>query len=122
MSPLLDDIENGFINGIEVDYSFPLPQFPAGPAILRHLVLCVTADHVAVCEICKAIFCGKNPCRRCKCGSTLHVNSNHYYYGEYRKSARYPWPKRRIVDEIETLKAIEDEERKTVAQQMAKES
>ena len=46
LSPFLGDIENGFINGIEVDYRFPLPQFPAGSAILRHLVLCVTADHV----------------------------------------------------------------------------
>lgn len=122
LSPILDDIENGFIDGIEVDYRFSLPQFPAGPAILRHLVLCVTGDHVAICEICKAIFCGKNPCRRCKCGSTLDPNSNHYYYGEYRKSAKYPWPKRNMDDEIETLKNIEDEERKTVAQAMAKES
>lgn len=120
LSPFLDDIEDGFINGIEVEYKLSLPQFPAGQTILRHLVLCVTADHVAVCEICKAIFCGKNPCRRCKCGSTLDVNSNHYYYGEYRKSAKYPWPKRNLADEIETLKTIEDEERKTVAQEMAK--
>lgn len=50
------------------------------------------------------------------------MNSNHYYYGEYRKLARHPCPKRNIVDEIETLKAIEDEEWKTVAQQIAKES
>lgn len=107
LSPILDDIENGFINGIEVEnYSFSLPQFPSGPARLRHLILCVTADHVAICEICKAIFYGKNPCRCCKCGSTLDPNSNHYYYGEYRKSAKYPWPKRNIDDELETLQRI----------------
>lgn len=64
----------------------------------------------------------KTPCRHCKCGSIFNPNSNHYYYGEYRKSAKYPWPKRNMDDEIETLKSIEDEERKTVAQAMAKES
>ena len=79
MSPLLDEIEDGFINGIAVDnYSFTLPNFPSGPATLRHLILCVTGDHVAICEVCKGIFCGKNPCRRCKCGSTLDPSSNHY--------------------------------------------
>lgn len=123
LSPLLDEIEDGFINGIAVDnYSFTLPNFPSGPATLRHLILCVTGDHVAICEVCKGIFCGKNPCRRCKCGSTLDPGSNHYYYGNYRKSARYPWPRRNINDELETLKLIEQEERRTVAQEMAKES
>ena len=123
LSPRLDEIEDGFINGIAVDnYSFTLPNFPSGPATLRHLILCVTGDHVAISEVCKGIFCGKNPCRRCKCGSTLDPGSNHYYYGNYRKSARYPWPKRNINDELETLKLIEQEERRTVAQEMAKES
>ena len=123
LSPLIDDIEDGFINGIEVNnYAFSLPHFPSGPARLRHLILCVTGDHVAICEMCKAIFCGKNPCCRCKCGSTLDPNRNHYYYGGYRKAAKYPWPKRNIDDELEILQRIEDEERKTVAQTMAKNS
>lgn len=123
LSPLLDEIEDGFINGIAVDnFSFTLPNFPSGPAKLRHLILCVTGDHVAICEVCKGIFCGKNPCRRCKCGSILDPGSNHYYYGNYRKSTRYPWPKRNIHDELETLQLIEQEERRTVAQEMAKES
>ena len=123
LPPLLDEIEDGFINGIAVDnYSFTLPNFPSGPAKLRHLILCVIGDHVAICEVCKGIFCGKNPCRRCKCGSILDPGSNHYYYGNYRKSTRYPWPKRNIHDELETLQLIEQEERRTVAQEMAKES
>ena len=99
-----------------------MPDFPSGPATLRHLILCVTGNHVAICEVFKGIFCGKNPCHRCKCGSTLDPGSNHYYYGSYRKSARYPWPKRNINDELETLKLIEQKERRTVAQEMAKES
>lgn len=125
LSPPLDEIEDRVINGIAVDnYSFTLPNFHSGPATWRHLILCVTGDHVAMCEVCKGIFCGKNPCRHCKCGSTLDPGSNHYYryYGNYRKSARYPWPKRNIIDELETLKLIEQEERRTVAQEMAKES
>ena len=62
LPPLLDEIEDGFINGIAVDnYSFTLPNFPSGPAKLRHLILCVTGDHVAICGVCKGIFYGKNP-------------------------------------------------------------
>ena len=82
----------------------------------------VTADHVAMCEICKGLFCGKNPCRRCKCGSTLVLVSNHYYYGDYHKSTKYPWPRRNINEDLQGLHAIEDEGRKTVAQEMAKEA
>ena len=60
--PLLEEIEDGFINGVEVDNNaFSIPQFPCGPAKLRHLILLVTADHVATCEICKGVFCGKKP-------------------------------------------------------------
>ena len=52
----------------------------------------------------------------------MDPGSNHYYYGNYRKSTRYPWPKRNIHDELETLQLIVQEERRTVAQEMAKES
>lgn len=48
--------------------------------------------------------------------------SNHYYYGDYRKSTKYPWPRRNINEDLQGLQAIEDEERKTVAQEMAKEA
>ena len=107
--PLLEEIEDGFINGVEVDNNaFSIPQFPCGPAKLRHLILLVTADHVAMCEICKGLFCGKNPCRRCKCGSTLVLVSNHYYYGDYHKSTKYPWPRRNINEDLQGLQAIED--------------
>ena len=120
--PLISEIEDGFIDGITVNYAYSLPQLPAGIIKLRHILLCFTGDHPAICEVCKAIFCGKNPCRRCKCGSTLIPLTNHYYYGDYRKSARYPWPKRNLEDEIGTVKTIEEEERKTVAETMAKEA
>lgn len=118
--PLLEEIEDGFINGIKVDnYAYLIPEFPSGPAKPRHLILLVTADHVSMCEICKALFCGKNACRFYKCGSPLVPVSNYCYYGDYRKSTKYPWPRRNIDDELQTLQAIEDEERKTVAQEMA---
>ena len=64
----------------------------------------------------------KNPCRRCNCGSTLVPVSNHYYYGDYHKLTKYPWPRRNINEDLQGLQAIEDEERKTVAQEMAKEA
>ena len=120
--PLIEEIENGFINGIEIEmdnYAFSLPQFPSGPAKLRHIILLATGNHVGICKICQSLFCGKNPCCCYKCGSTFIPVSNHYY-GEYWKATKYPWPKRDIDDELETLQAVKDEERKTVAQEMAK--
>lgn len=50
----------------------------------------------------------KNPCRRCNCGSTLVPVSNHYYYGDYHKLTKYPWPRRNINEDLQGLQAIED--------------
>lgn len=80
----LDEIEDGFINGIVVDnYSFILFNFFFGFVILRYFILCVIGDYVVICEVCKGIFCGKNFCCCCKCGSILDFGSNYYYYGNY---------------------------------------
>lgn len=76
-----------------------------------------------MCEVCKGIFCGKNFCYRCKCGSILDFVSNYYYRycGNYRKLVRYLWFRRNINDEFEILKLIEQEERRIVVQEMVKE-
>lgn len=66
--PFIEEIERGFIEGVEVNYSLDTPWGEAGPTKLRHLILLCTADYPAMCELCKSKFCGKSPCRRCKCG------------------------------------------------------
>lgn len=105
-----------FVVGFVPTYLLPERR----PLALDPFLLPLPADHVAMCEICKGLFCGKNPCHRCKCGSTLVPVSNHYYYGDYRKSTKYAWPRHNINEDLQGLQAIKDEERKTVAQEMAK--
>ena len=45
--------------------AIPACDKPAGQAILRHLILCWTGDHMGQCEVGKFIKCGKKGCRRC---------------------------------------------------------
>ena len=114
LAPLIEEIETGFIEGVDVEYTLETPWQEAGPAKLRHLILLYTADYPAMCELCKSKFCGKSPCRRCKCGSSCaSTESNTYYYGDYHKASRFPWPTR-ILDE-KILQEINEEERVSVA-------
>lgn len=114
LAPPMEEIETGFIEGVDVEYSLETPWQEAGPAKLRHLILLCTADYLAMCKLIKSKFCGKSPCPRCKCGiSRANAESNTYYYRDYRKAARFPWPTR-IVEE-KTLQEIIEEERISVA-------
>lgn len=57
-----------------MDYAIPVCGKPAGPATLRHLVLCWAGDHMGQCEVGKLIKCGRNACRRCKVPSKISVD------------------------------------------------
>ena len=114
LHPLIEEIEIGFIEGVDVDYALETEWKDAGPAKLRHLILLCTADYPAMCELCKSKFCGKSPCRRCKCGSSrASEETNTYYYGDYHQAARFPWPKRLVEQNI--LQQVGEEERISVA-------
>lgn len=113
LAPLMEEIETGFIEGVDVEYILETPWQEAGPAKLRHLILLCTADYPAMCELCKSKFCGESPCRRCRCGSSRASAESNTYYGDYRIAARFPWPTR-IVEE-KTLQEINEEERVSVA-------
>ena len=101
LAAFIEEIKTGFIEGIEVNYSLDTPWEKAGPTKLRHLVLLCTADYPAMCELCKSQFCGKSPCRRCECGyKRTSEEATTYYYGDYRRAARFPWPSRIIKEDI----------------------
>ena len=52
----------------------------------------------------------------------MPLGSNHYYYGNYRKSARYSAEKRQLHPEfLASLASLDQEERQTVRQSCAKE-
>ena len=95
LAPFIEEIERGFIEGVEVNYPLDTPWVEAGPTNLRHLLLLCTADYPAMCELCKSKFCGKSPCRSCKCGfKRVSGESTTYYYGDYRRATRFPWSRR----------------------------
>ena len=62
----MNDIVDGFINGIEVQYSADIPEFgiQIGPAVIRHLILLWTGDHPGQCEVAKVKRTGKKACHK----------------------------------------------------------
>lgn len=59
LDPFVADIEDGFINGIQVNYKAATCGKPAGVTTLRHLVLCFSGDHCGLCEVGKFTKMGK---------------------------------------------------------------
>lgn len=121
IEPLIRDIEDGFLNGIQVNYSQPVAGIAPGPTRIRHLLLCWEGDHPAQCEVGKFIKCGKNGCRRCRKVGTWVPHANHYYYPGFRKEARFPTERKDVLDNLQLLKEIEEEERVSVKCGRAKE-
>lgn len=64
LEPLIKDLEEGFINGIPVNYAGTVAGIPPGPTRIRHLLLFWKGDHNGQCEAGKFIKCGKQGCRR----------------------------------------------------------
>lgn len=44
LEPLIKDLEDGFINGIPVNYAATIAGIPSGPTHIRHLLLCWKGD------------------------------------------------------------------------------
>ena len=120
LEPLIKDLEEGFINGIPVNYAATIAGIPSGPTHIRHLLLCWKGDHNGQCEAGKFIKCGKKGCRRCKLQGVFVPASNHYYYPSFRLQGRFPTEEKSILDSLEVLKDIEEEERITVKQEKSK--
>ena len=92
--PLIEEMEDLFINGEEVyfagdhevDGGSPCDEFPT----LRLLPLMITADSKAHCEIGLTGAGGYRGCRRCNLGGTYVRDRRHYYHGDFWHRYRYP--------------------------------
>ncbi|XP_020896396.1 uncharacterized protein LOC110235289 [Exaiptasia diaphana] len=112
LTPLINEIVEGFINGIEVNYSadFPDLNIESGTVVVRHLIMLWTGDHPGQCEVAKFKRTGKKACRRCHiCGKQAEEGSPHYYYGGCRYHARYKWPRRTMEESLHHMKEAEEE-------------
>ena len=113
LTPLIDEIVYGFIDGIEVEYIADFPDFDIqkGKAVIRHLILLWTGDHPGQCEVTKVKRTGKKACRRCHvCGIPLEPGLPHYYYGNCRYHARHNWAIKSLDESIPLMKKADEEE------------
>ena len=122
LEPLIADIEDGFISGIQVNYKLATCGKPAGKAAIRHLILCFSGDHNGLCEVGIFTKMRKSACRRCKPESVYVPETSHYYYPNFRRQARYPADKKNVLDNLELLSDITSEERISVRRRLSKES
>ena len=120
LEPLIKDLEEGFINGIPVNYAASIAGITSGPIHIRHLLLCWKGDHNGQCEAGKFIKCGKKGCRWCKLEGVFVPASNHYYYPGFRVQGRFPTEEKSILNSLEVLKDTEEKERITVKHEKSK--
>ena len=120
LQPLVDEIKEGFINGITVDYVYNGEDIPKGNRI-RCLLLCFTTDYPGICEVGKFLNGGRSPCRRCKVkGERIPTAChNQMYYAENRFHARYPWQEVQVSQEVDIMSEIQGEQRKSVRKKLS---
>jgi len=123
LKPFVDEIKDGFIQGIEINPSCDSGSnnHSSSPDRIRHILLCFTGDYPAICEIGKFLNGGKNPCRRCKVqGQKLPTADHHQmYYGENRIHGRHPYEQRNLVMEIDIMTEIQGELRTSKRKQLS---
>lgn len=85
LQPLITEIEDLYLYGVEVYFKSAVPGFsPADDlAILRAVPLLVTADLRAHSEMGLTSAGGRMGCRRCEVVGEYVPSSNHYYYGNF---------------------------------------
>ena len=67
-------------------------------------MLCFSGDHCGLCEVGQLFTkMGKSGCRSCKSESVYIPETNHYYYPNFRKQARFCAEKKSIMDNLELL-------------------
>eukprot|EP00731_Ephydatia_muelleri_P004055 Em0002g231a len=119
---LVKELEDLFVNGMEVEYTGSSEGLPPGKIVIRCILLLWTGDYPAQAQVGKFIQGGIRPCRRCNVVGAQGSESTHYYYGNYRYHSRYPSDESDLNMFVQTMKDIECEDRPTVHATMARES
>ncbi|XP_031549912.1 uncharacterized protein LOC116287378 [Actinia tenebrosa] len=124
LHPLISEAEELFISGLQVDYSLGVAGLPPGEISLRCLIILWTGDYPGQCEVGKFIKSGIRPCRRDKLkGIAVESTSAtgvHYYYGDNRYHARYLFDARNLLEDLGTMKEIDQEDRKSIRSKMSR--
>ena len=85
LEPLVKELEDLYINGMEVYFHSPVPGYSEGKSLatLRALPLLLTADSKAHAEVGLTAAGGRKGCRRCEVVGEYVASKNHYYYGNF---------------------------------------
>ena len=93
--PLIEEIEDAYMNGVEVFFKMSVDQSHVNDVTtVRVLPLLITADSKAHAEIGLTTAGGYRGCRRCFLSGQYISEKRHYYYGQFRKRYRFPAPAR----------------------------
>ena len=103
--PFLEEIKDIFINGLTIPISNPriIGNITLQETmVIRVVLILMTGDHPAQYETGKFLYQGKAGCRRCHITGICSQNpDNHWMYcGNNRYHVRYPFPKRKLKDEV----------------------
>ena len=110
LRPLIDEIEELYIDGQEVFFKSEVSDFsPANDfPTLRALVLLVAADSKAHAELGLTKAGGKYGCRRCGVEGTYVASRKHYYYGDFHRRFYHPAEPRTAEKNRANGKAVDD--------------
>ncbi|MCO5587093.1 hypothetical protein L7F22_041039 [Adiantum nelumboides] len=106
LKPLLQELESLFINGIEIQYNYPINSISglcnsssSQTFNARAILMMVAGDHPAQCKIGCFKEGGQAFCRRCKAEARQETKgSGRYIYDQNRFQFKYP-PNKRNVEE-----------------------
>ena len=110
LQPLINEIEDLYIHGEEVFFKSSIPHFslPDDFALLRVLVLLVTADSRAHSEIGLTSAGGLHGCRRCKVTGKYVAERRHYYFGDFNERYFAPAEGREADEHRQFGKHVDD--------------
>lgn len=122
LEPLIVDIGDVFISGIQANYKLATCGKPAGNTTIRHVMICFFWRPWWLGWGRQIYKNGKCGCRSCKPESVYVPETSHYYYPNFGRQGRYPTKKKNVLDNLELLSDIASEERISVRCRLSKES
>ncbi|XP_066914088.1 uncharacterized protein [Clytia hemisphaerica] len=110
LNPLIDELVELFINGMEVDYPSDIMEgLNGGKFTVRCMLLCWTGDYPGHCQIGKFSRGGTHGCRLDKCKGESVDNSSTKYFKRNRENyvIANRWKERKLTDEYRKMYEIE---------------
>ena len=108
-APLIEEVEQLFLNGKPVFFKSNVPNYsPKNDTFsLRVIPLLVTADMKARAEIGLTSAGGRKGCRRCEVVGEYVASKRHYYYGNFLTRYHHPPAERNATESLKRGKEVD---------------